>query len=186
MGENVDKEDKMENYDISNLEKTIKDTCLIEGDFLLASGVRSTYYFDKYQFQADPELLNEIAHELTEIDVDYWRDIDYVAGLEMGGISIATMISSIMDIPMLQVRKKAKEYGTAKGIEGPNCIGKRVSIIEDVVTSGGAVLQATSDLRAAGATVVGAHCVILRDNNGKENLINVGVPLYALFDFTPK
>jgi len=162
----------------------IIDTCLIEGDFLLASGVRSTYYFDKYMFESDPELLNEITHKLTETGVEHWRNIDYVAGLEMGGISIATVVSSIMDIPMVQVRKKAKEYGTAKCIEGPNVSGKRVTIIEDVVTSGKAVMQATDALRAAGAIVIDAHCVILRDAKGKENLDKMDISLYNLLDFT--
>ncbi len=170
-----------ENFDI---EKTIKDTCLIEGDFLLSSGVRSSYYFDKYLFEADPYLLFNTAIRMTRKTPNNWHDMDFVAGLEMGGISIATVISQYLGKPLLQVRKKKKEYGTAKCVEGPDFAGKRVAIVEDVVTSGSAIIQGCEELRKAGAIVDQVHCVILRDLKGKENLDKIQLNLYTLLDFS--
>lgn len=165
-----------------DIEKAITDKCLIEGDFLLSSGIRSSYYFDKYLFESDPKLLHNIVVRMAEQTIDQWNDIDYIAGLEMGGISIATMLSHYLNLPLLQVRKKKKEYGTAKVVEGPDFNGKRVVIIEDVITSGKAVLKGCNDLREEGAIVNEVHCVILRDNKGKESLDKTGLTLYSLLD----
>ena len=169
-----------ENFDI---EKEIKEKCLIDGDFLLSSGVRSSYYFDKYLFESDPRLLYNIAIRIARNPPNNWYKIDFVAGLEMGGISIATVISQYLGIPLLQVRKKKKKYGTAKCVEGPEFAGKRVAIVEDVVTSGKAIIQGCKDLRKAGAIVDQVHCVILRDPKGKENIDNIQLKLYTLLDF---
>lgn len=167
-----------------NIEKEIKEKCLIEGDFLLSSGVRSTYYFDKYLFEADPRLLYNVAIRMTRHMPNNWHDMDFVAGLEMGGISIATVISQYLGKPLLQVRKKKKKYGTEKCVEGPNFAGKRVAIVEDIVTSGKAIVQGCKDLRAGGAIVEQAHCVILRDQKGRKNLDKSQLKLYTLLDFS--
>lgn len=167
-----------------NLEKEIKEKCLIEGDFLLSSGVRSSYYFDKYMFESDPQLLHNVAIAMTRHMPNNWHDMDFVAGLEMGGISIATVISQYLNIPLLQVRKKKKKYGTAKCVEGPDFSGKRVAIVEDVVTSGKAVIQGCKDLRAGGAIVDQVHCVILRDQKGQKNIDKMQLKLYNILDFS--
>lgn len=165
-----------------NLEDEIKNKCLIYGEFVLNSGDVSTYYFDKYLFESDPILLKKIVVQIA--NQGNWDNIDYVAGLEMGGISIATVLSQLLKIPMLQVRKKSKEYGTAKCIEGPECSGKHVVIIEDVITSGKAVVQGYQDLVEQGAIVHSVHCVILRDVRGKNNINRLGVTLNNLLDFS--
>lgn len=170
-----------ENFDI---EKEIKEKCLISGDFLLSSGVRSSYYFDKYLFESDPRLLFNVAIRMTQHMPNNWHDIDFVAGLEMGSISIATIISQYLNIPLLQIRKKKKKYGTAKVIEGPDFAGKRVAIVEDVVTSGKAVIQGCEDLRKYGAIVDQVYCVVLRDLKGRENLDKVQLKLYNMLDFS--
>lgn len=150
----------------------------IRGEFLLRSGKTSNEYFDKYQFESNPILLNEIANQLLNL---LPKDIEILAALEMGGIPIATAISLKTGIPIVFVRKKAKEYGTNKIAEGSEIEGKKLLIIEDVVTSGGQIILSVEELRNRGAIVEKAICVIDREQRGKDNLSNNGIQLFSLF-----
>ena len=156
----------------------IKEKCYLTGNFTLRSGIVSHEYFDKYQFESDPELLYEIAKGLTALLPE---ETEVLAGLEVGGIPIATMIAHLTKIPTCFVRKKAKEYGTAKLAEGTPIKGKKVTIIEDVVTSGGQIILSTADLRERGAIITHALCVIDREQGGLEKLAEHGITLIPLF-----
>lgn len=131
----------------------------LTGNFLLRSGQTSTEYFDKYQFECQPELLKAIAEEMKALIP---ADTELLAGLEMGGIPIATALSLATGIPTVLVRKDAKNYGTAKLAEGPEIKGKKLCIIEDVITTGGQVQISTQELRERGAIVDTVLCVIYR------------------------
>lgn len=133
----------------------------LTGDFLLRSGKRSHEYFDKYRFESDPKLLREIARQLAPLVP---KGIDYLAGLEMGGIPIATALSLETGIPVIFVRKEAKAYGTCQFAEGAAIQGKKLCVVEDVITSGGQVVLSSKDLRGAGATVETVLCVINRSS----------------------
>lgn len=150
----------------------------IKGNFTLRSRQQANEYFDKYLFEAQPQLLFEIARQLIPFVPE---NIDVLAGLEMGGIPIATALSLQTGIPQIFVRKKAKTYGTCKLAEGGEVKGKRLLIIEDVVTSGGAIIDAVSQLRELGATINRALCVIDREGSGAINLRNIGIELVPLF-----
>lgn len=163
------------------LARTITERSLIHGDFLLRSGARSTEYFDKYLFESDPALLREIARALAPLVP---AGIDALAGLELGGVPLAVMLSQETGLPTLFVRKKAKEYGTMRLAEGGDVSGKRLLLVEDVVTSGGQVILSTADLRERGATVEHALCVIDREAGGPAGLAEVGVGLTSLFTMT--
>jgi orotate phosphoribosyltransferase len=165
----------------AKLAKRIYDTAHITGDFLLRSGARSTEYFDKYLFEADPDLLKHIALAMVKLVP---KDIDALAGLEMGGIPLATMLSQLTGLPVLFVRKKAKEYGTCKIAEGGTVQGRRLLIVEDVVTSGGAILDAAKALREEGAVLGQVVCVIDRESGGPANLAKVELDLKPLFTMT--
>lgn len=106
---------------------------------------------------------------------------DILAGLEMGGIPVATVLSQLTGLPALFVRKKAKEHGTCKLAEGADVAGKRLAIIEDVATSGGQITESTKELRALGATVTDVVCVIDRESGAAENLAKEGLTFRALF-----
>jgi orotate phosphoribosyltransferase len=161
-----------------DLAKSIYNVSHIRGSFTLRSGQISNEYFDKYLFEADPSLLVEIAKHLsTMIPVH----AEVLAGLEMGGIPIATAISLQTGLPLALVRKKAKEYGTQKIIEGTDIQNRRVCIIEDVVTTGGQIIQSARDIEKLGAQIVGVLCVIERDSISRSNLNNEGLKLSALF-----
>lgn len=137
----------------------------LTGHFLLRSGQTSSEYFDKYRFESEPKLLREIAKQLAPM-VPVGTEI--LAGLELGGVPLATALSLETGIPMLFVRKKAKDYGTCQFAEGREFRGKKVCIIEDVVTTGGQVLLSSKDLREAGAIIEDVICVILRGQNVDE------------------
>src|SRR5471032_3170556 len=160
--------------DNTPLAKRIYDTAHITGDFTLRSGAKSTEYFDKYLFEADPKLLADIALAMVALVPP---GIDALAGLEMGGIPIATMLSQFTGLPVLFVRKKAKEYGTCKIAEGGQVKGRKLLIVEDVVTSGGAILDAAKALRDEGAILGQVLCVIDRESGGPANLAKVDLSL---------
>ena len=161
-----------------DLARRIHQTSHLTGRFTLRSGVTATEYFDKYQFETDPALLREIAAHLQPLIPG---ETDALAGLELGGVPIATMLSQLCGLPTCFVRKEAKTYGTCKLAEGGDIAGKRLLIVEDVVTSGGQIALSTQDLRDLGARVSHALCVIDREAGGAENLAKAGVELHALF-----
>jgi orotate phosphoribosyltransferase len=164
--------------DNTPLAKRIYDTAHITGDFTLRSGAKSTEYFDKYLFEADPDLLKHIATAMVKLVPE---GVDALAGLEMGGIPLATMLSQLTGLPVLFVRKKAKEYGTCKIAEGGHVRGRKLLIVEDVVTSGGAILDAAKALREEGAELGKVICVIDRESGGPANLAQARLELKALF-----
>ena len=156
----------------------IYQTAHLRGQFTLRSGATATEYFDKYQFETHPALLYALATHLQPLIPD---DTDILAGLELGGVPIATMLAQLAGLPTCFVRKQAKEYGTCKLAEGPDIAGKNLLIVEDVVTSGGQIALSAQDLRNLGAEVSQAICVIDRESGGTESLARAGIELHALF-----
>jgi orotate phosphoribosyltransferase len=150
----------------------------LTGEFVLRSGAVSNEYFDKYLFESDPPLLREVATALAPLVP---ADTDALAGLELGGVPIATMVSQILGLPALFVRKEAKTYGTCRLAEGGDVDGRRLTVVEDVVTSGGQVITSCGDLRDRGAIVTHAVCVIDRESGGPEGLAAIGVELHSLY-----
>jgi orotate phosphoribosyltransferase len=146
--------------------------CRLTGEFTLRSGQVSHEYFDKYLFESDPVLLARVVDEMTGLLPE---GTELLGGLELGGIPIVTVLSARTGLPSLFVRKKAKEYGTCKLAEGPDVAGRRVTLVEDVITTGGAVRDATRALRDAGATVEVVVCAIDRSPEGENPLADVGL-----------
>ncbi|CAM3610126.1 orotate phosphoribosyltransferase [Occultella aeris] len=146
--------------------------CRLSGEFTLRSGLVSNEYFDKYLFEADPRLLDRVADQLVDLLPE---GTELLGGLELGGVPIATMVSAKTGIPALFVRKEAKDYGTCKLAEGPDVAGRRVTLIEDVITTGGAVRAATTALRERGAVVAVVVCAIDRSPVGLNPLADVGL-----------
>ncbi|WP_374032237.1 orotate phosphoribosyltransferase [Bdellovibrio bacteriovorus] len=161
------------------LAKNIYDIAHLMGEFKLRSGQISNEYFDKYRFEAQPTLLREIAKQMVPLIP---AGTEVLAGLEMGGIPIATALSLETGIPCVFVRKEAKEYGTCKFAEGLEIKGKKVCVIEDVVTTGGQVVLSTADLRSIGAEISTVLCVIHRGPQFPEpKLTEIGLDLRPLF-----
>lgn len=166
---------------MSSLPAQIRKSVRLTGSFKLRSGKISDTYFDKYQFEANPQLLNAIAHAMVPLVPD---GTEVLAGLEMGGIPIVTMLSQVTGIPAAFIRKEPKEYGTCRYAEGASLIGKQFVLVEDVVSSGGAIIDALQKLKADGLAPTVAICVIDRETGGSEALSAEGLPLKALFTFS--
>jgi orotate phosphoribosyltransferase len=164
----------------ASLARRIHGAAHLTGTFTLRSGVVSDEYFDKYRFESDPALLHDIAHAMASL-VPPAGEVDALAGLELGGIPIVTMLSQVTGLPACFVRKEAKTYGTCQLAEGLDVGGRRLLIVEDVITSGGAVLDAAAALRARGATCDRVVCVIDRESGGVEKLAADGLALQPLF-----
>jgi len=162
----------------TDLARRIYAAAHLTGTFTLRSGVVSHEYFDKYRFESEPQLLSSIAAACSQLVPS---GVDALAGLELGGVPLATMISQVTGLPAVFVRKEAKTYGTCQLAEGAGIEGRRLCIIEDVVTSGGAILDAASELRARGAVLGPVICVIDRESGGREKLAVEALELFALY-----
>jgi orotate phosphoribosyltransferase len=161
-----------------DLARRIYERSRLTGKFRLRSGVTSSEYFDKYLFESDPVLLREIAEAFVEM---LPGQVDALAGLELGGVPIATVLSQVSGLPTLFVRKEAKAYGTCRLAEGGKVSGRRLAVIEDVITSGGQVIESCRELRERGAQIVAVLCVIDREAGGAANLAAEGLELRVLF-----
>ena len=150
----------------------------LTGNFTLRSGQTSHEYFDKYLFEADPALLKAIAAGMAKLIP---AGTEVLAGLEMGAIPVVTALAMKTGMPSAFVRKKAKEYGTARFAEGAEVKGRQVCIIEDVVTTGGQIVLSATDLKKIGAKTKYVLCVIERDPKSREILAKEGLELRSLF-----
>lgn len=150
----------------------------LAGEFVLRSGAVVDRYFDKYRFEADPVLLRDLAGALVPL---LPARVDALAGLELGGVPLATALALETGLPARFVRKTAKDYGTRELAEGGPVSGMRLVLVEDIVTTGGQILLSAADLRARGAEIVGALCVVDRGRGGAEALRADGIALSALF-----
>ena len=148
------------------------------GEFRLRSGAIANEYFDKYLFESDPQTLRLIGEALEPLVP---AEVEGLAGLELGGVPLAVMLSQLTGLPTFFVRKQAKSYGTRRLAEGGDPDGRRLAIVEDVVTTGGAVLTSCHDLAERGAKVSDVLCVIDREAGGPEHLQSAGLKLHALF-----
>jgi orotate phosphoribosyltransferase len=159
------------------LARDIDAACRLTGTFTLRSGQVADTYFDKYLFETDPVLLARVARQMVSLVPE---GTDLLGGLELGGIPIVTLLSSLTGVGALFVRKEAKTYGTAKLAEGPPVAGRRVTLVEDVITTGGAARAATLALRDLGAVVDTVVCAIDRSPTGVSPLTDVGLTVRSV------
>jgi orotate phosphoribosyltransferase len=160
------------------LGKAILKAAYLEGDFVLRSGKRSKYYLDKYLFGTKPQILGAIAGEMAKV---LPKSTQRIGGTVLGAVTLATALSLKTGIPAIIVRKAEKDYGTQKLVEGEWKPGEKVTLVEDVVTTGGAVLEAAESLKKMGLDVLGVIAVIDREEGGREAFAAKGVPFQALF-----
>jgi orotate phosphoribosyltransferase len=154
---------------------------LLEGDFVLRSGRRSSWYLDKYRFETEPAILRAVGGALAVAAHECEPDAVRLAGPALGAVALAASAAMASGLPFIIVRGETKEYGTAKRIEGPFEPGELVCLLEDVVTSGGALAEAVSAVRDEGLVVRNAVCVVDREEGGSDALARLGVRLRSLF-----
>lgn len=151
--------------------------CRLSGRFTLRSGQVAAEYFDKYLFEAQPALLARIVEQMEPLVSE---GTELLGGLELGGVPIVTVLSARTGLRCLFVRQQAKSYGTCKLAEGGEVSGRRVVLVEDVITTGGAVRAATTALRELGAEVETVICAIDRSPEGANPLTDVGLEVRAV------
>lgn len=160
-----------------SLARDVDACCRLTGEFTLRSGQVASEYFDKYLFEARPDLLARVVDRMVDLVPP---GTELLGGLELGGVPIATVLSARTGLPSLFVRKQAKEYGTCKLAEGPDFAGRRVLLVEDVITTGGAVRDALRVLREQGAVVDTVVCAIDRSPADKNPLDDVELDVRAV------
>jgi orotate phosphoribosyltransferase len=165
----------------AELARSLREAAYLEGDFVLRSGRRSKYYLDKYRFETRPDLLGPLGEAISDAVGEHEPEADRLAGPELGAVALAAAASLSSGLPFLIVRKEAKGYGTANQLEGVFEEGECVCLVEDVVTSGGAAVEAVEALRNAGLRVSNAVCVVDRQEGGVDELARHGVRLRPLF-----
>lgn len=149
------------------LARAVNGRCRLSGHFVLRSGLTAAEYFDKYLFESDPAMLRAVVEAMAALVPDR---VDLLGGLELGGVPLATLLGQVTDIPVLFIRKQAKPYGTRRLAEGGECGGRTVLLIEDVITTGGAVRNAARALRSMNATVNTVLCAIDRREPASRDL----------------
>jgi orotate phosphoribosyltransferase len=167
--------------DRDELALALREQAYLEGDFVLRSGRRSSYYLDKFRFETQPDVLRALGGGLASAVEEVEPEAVRLASPVLGAVVLATAASLASGLPFVIVRDEAKEYGTANRIEGAFEPGELVCLIEDVVTSGGALAEAVEALREAGLEVRNAVCVVDREEGGVDALARAGVHLRALF-----
>jgi orotate phosphoribosyltransferase len=150
----------------------------LKGDFVLRSGKRSNRYFDKFLFETDPALLRRLGRQLAQLVP---AETQRLAAPELGAVLLGGAVSMETGLPLVLVRKEPKGYGTSKQIEGRFEPGERVTVIEDVVTTGGDSLRSAQVLRDAGVEVIHLVVVLDRGEGGEENIRAAGIPYSPLF-----
>jgi orotate phosphoribosyltransferase len=160
------------------LAKRIAEVALLRGEFTLRSGRKSNYYLDKYRFETQPDVLAELGKMLADrVTVD----TDRIAGAELGAVPLAAAAGMAANKPFVFIRNQKKDYGTAKQIEGVLEPGDHVMIVEDVLTTGGQVLEAVKSLQDAGAKIERIVAVIDRLEGARENIEKAGIVFESLF-----
>jgi orotate phosphoribosyltransferase len=160
------------------LAKMIADVALLHGEFTLRSGRKSNYYLDKYRFETQPQVLRELGAMFAS---HVSPGVDRIAGAELGAVALAAATSMACGKPFVIVRNQKKDYGTSKLVEGILNAGETVMIVEDVLTTGGQVLEAVKSLRSAGAKIDKIVGVVDRLEGARENIEKAGLQMEALF-----
>ena len=150
----------------------------LKGDFVLRSGRRSNVYFDKYLFETRPAILRTLGQELALLVPD---GVDRLAAPELGAVLLGGAVMLEAELPLVIVRKEAKDYGTSKAVEGVLEKGDRVCLIEDVLTTGGEAIKAAGRLRDLGADVVRLISVLDREEGAAEAIAAAGLDYRPLF-----
>jgi orotate phosphoribosyltransferase len=163
------------------LRLALREAAYLEGDFVLRSGKRSRYYLDKYRFETRPDLLAPLGERIARAAAEFEPEATRLAAPELGAVALAAAGSLASGLPFLIVRNAAKEYGTSNRVEGVYEERECVCLVEDVVTSGGALIEAVEALREVGLTVRTAVCVVDREEGGADALARQAVRLRPIF-----
>ena len=177
---------------MENLEKQIaKDLLSIEAIFLKpddpftwASGIKSPIYCDNRLTLTAPEVRTRVENGLAEVIKENYPDVEVLMGTSTAGIAHAAITADILNLPMGYVRGSSKDHGRKNQIEGKLVPGQKVVVIEDLISTGGSVIDVVNVLREAGAEVLGIASIFTYNmTKSKENLANANVQNISLSNF---
>ncbi|PTO38981.1 orotate phosphoribosyltransferase [Enterococcus mundtii] len=176
-----------------NIEQTIAKNLLeIEAVFLSpnqpftwASGIKSPIYCDNRITMSYPKVRKEIAQGLAEKIKQEFPEVEVIAGTATAGIPHAAWVAEILDLPMVYIRSKAKAHGKGNQIEGRIFEGQKMVVIEDLISTGGSVLEAAEAAKREGADVLGVAAIFTYElPKGKANFEAAGLPLVTLTNYS--
>lgn len=160
------------------LARRIAEVSLLRGEFTLRSGRKSNYYLDKYLFETQPDVLAELGKMFAE---RLAPAVQRIAGAELGAVALAAATAMASGKPFVIIRNQKKDYGTSKLVEGKLDPGETVMIVEDVLTTGGQVIEVAKTLKDAGAKIEKIVAVIDRLEGARENIESAGYAYESLF-----
>lgn len=183
----------MESINLNTIEKNIaKDLLAIEAVFLSpnepftwASGLKSPIYCDNRITMSYPKVRKAIAQGLAEKIKQVFPDVEVIAGTATAGIPHAAWAAEILDLPMVYIRSKAKDHGKGNQIEGRIFEGQKMVVIEDLISTGQSVLEATEAAKREGANVLGVAAIFTYElPAGEENFAKAELPLFTLTNYS--
>ena len=178
---------------MKSIETTIaKDLLEIEAVFLSpsepftwASGIKSPIYCDNRITMSYPKVRKEIAQGLADKIKEAYPDVEVIAGTATAGIPHAAWVAEILDLPMVYIRSKAKDHGKGNQIEGRIFEGQKMVVIEDLISTGGSVLEAAEAAKREVANVLGVAAIFTYElPKGKANFANAEMPLLTLTNYS--
>lgn len=176
-----------------NVEQSIaKDLLEIEAVFLnpsnpftWASGIKSPIYCDNRITMSYPKVRKEIAKGLARKIKEAFPEVQVIAGTATAGIPHAAWVAEILDLPMVYIRSKAKDHGKGNQIEGRIVEGQKMVVIEDLISTGGSVLEAAEAAKREGAAILGVAAIFTYElPKGKANFEKAEIPLMTLTNYS--
>ena len=155
-----------------------------EEPFTWASGIKSPVYCDNRLTLTSPEVRNDVENGLAELIKTYYPEAEVLMGTSTVGIAHAAITAHLLDMPMGYVRSGAKDHGRQNQIEGRLEKGQKVVVVEDLISTGGSVIEVVNVLREAGAEVLGVVSIFTYGmKKGLERLAAAEVKNYSLTNF---
>ncbi|ESU33110.1 hypothetical protein G3A_08680 [Bacillus sp. 17376] len=156
-----------------------------DNPFTWSSGMKSPIYCDNRLTLSYPSIRRKVAEGLKSLIVEHFPGAEMISGTATAGIPHAAWVSELLDLPMSYVRSKAKGHGKGNQIEGKVTDGQKVVVVEDLISTGGSVIDAVEALREAGCDVLGVVSIFTYElEKGAQQLISANIAAYSLTDFS--
>lgn len=153
--------------------------------FTWASGIRSPIYCDNRVTMSYPAVRKQIAQGLADLIKEKYPDAEVIAGTATAGIPHAAWIADILDLPMVYIRSKAKDHGTGRKIEGKISEGQKMVVVEDLISTGGSVIEASKAAELEGANVLGSVAIFTYElAKGTKNFTDAGLAIDTLSNYS--
>ena len=171
--------------DINKFYQKLYDTgCVKFGEFTLKSGIKSPVYCDNRLTLTDVDVRNDVENGLAKLIKEKYPEAEVLMGTSTAGIAHAAITAHILNMPMGYVRSGAKDHGRQNQIEGRLEKGQKVVVVEDLISTGGSVIEVVDVLREAGADVLGIVSIFTYGmKKGLERLAAAEVQNYSLTNF---